>query len=215
MKARVALSAAIVGVAALLMFESERPVPPLLENPEQPTASPLAPTVQPPEVSTGGERQQTITSRPLDPAEGRSIWREVPRNAYPDQLPVLRRDVTGATLVVFDRGRLLDIEANEKFRVSVPQLGRAWDVNVQAVRTSATGSRSIHGHLDADRIYSAVITLGRSGIFGTITTPQGSYSVSGSGDFAWIIAARELRHHVDPSRPDYRVPRVRVIPQSG
>ena len=153
-----------------------------------------------------GKRQGLETPpRALDSRAEAPVWREVPADAWPQQLPALREDVTGAALVNLERDRMLAIDAHQRFRLTVPQLGETYSVRVQAVRTSGSGSRSIHGHLDDARLHSAVITLGKTGVFGTISTPRGSYTVSGAGDYAWVMATAELRQHVDTTKPDYVV----------
>jgi len=52
-----------------------------------------------------------------------------------------------------------------------------------------------------------VMTISQSSTFATIGTEQGVYNLRGDASVAWIAPARAFNHHVDPSIPDYRLPK--------
>jgi hypothetical protein len=133
------------------------------------------------------------------------VWREVVPAEQQGPLPELRADVAGARLVAFERATLLGLGTGERFAVDVPQLGERFEVDIEKVAETPTGSRTIHGRLAGEKWHTVVLTLGRTGVFGTITTPAGAFTVNGSGNLAWIVGNDELRRHVDDTRPDYKI----------
>lgn len=176
-------------------------------NPPQPatepeTASEAAAALLPGVPSSSLGAGVTQASGPL--------WRLVDPQDYA-QLPTLRGDVSGAQLFAIDRDRLKELTLGSDYTIVLPSPadtpigqggGEALQLSIERVTNSPSGNRQLFGLIDGQRSNRVVLTLGDRAIFGTLSTSRGIFNLSGKDDLAWIISARALSHHVDPTLPD-------------
>ena len=126
-----------------------------------------------------------------------------------ENLPSLREDVTGAELIAFDRSRLDAVAVGSEFNIRLPSDEQLRRVVIDRVERTRNGNRILMGVIDNRAVNRFVLTLGAQAVFGTLSTTAGVYNLSGKEGLAWIIEARALSHHVDPSLPDTVQPPVR------
>ncbi|MDZ7781816.1 MAG: hypothetical protein U5K56_02340 [Halioglobus sp.] len=113
----------------------------------------------------------------------------------------------------FNPARLKAIQAGERIELPVPQLTDPVAVEVKSNDTLASGNVSIKGHVNDNRIYSFILTLGESSMFATLGTPNGIFNIRGNSEHAWVIPAKALEGHVDPDVADFRVSEAQEIPR--
>ena len=141
------------------------------------------------------------------------IWETLPDTLRDDAMqaaPVIRRDVQNAQLVQLDSQARERLRRGDEFTMVIPQLGHEYAVLVEKATRSAAGNRHITARLKNNpsdkQFYTAVLTLGKNSLFGTIGTPEGIFNLNGNRQLGWLVSARELNYHVDPRVPDYVIP---------
>ena len=130
-------------------------------------------------------------------------------------LPAIRDDVQNARLAGFDRHQIGALQKGDVMTIPIPQTNRSYLVNVTAVKTTKNGNKVIRGRIDGT-LNGSIFTLGKSGLFATVGTPDGIFNVNGHDSLAWIVEARELNHHVDPDVRDYvsAIASATIVPQA-
>jgi hypothetical protein len=131
-------------------------------------------------------------------------WVEADPGAF-TELPPAWDQVANARLLRLDRRRMGEIDTGGELEIPIPQLNATFTVVAERVETKASGARSVRGHIEGDRRFGFVLTLGETSTFATIGTPQGIFNLAGNRELAWIVSQRELDRLLDPSRPDYVV----------
>lgn len=153
--------------------------------------------LSPPTVEPGLAQASTLGSAEL--------WRAVDPQDF-TELPSLRDDVSGAELFAVDRARLDGLTQGSEFRIPLPGSGARMKVVIERSTRTSGGNRQLYGRVyesvDAEPGNRFVLTLGARAMFGTLSTSAGIFNLSGKDDLAWIIAARALSHHVDPTLSD-------------
>jgi len=147
-------------------------------------------------------------SQGLVKSDNKPLWQPADPLDY-QQLPSLREDVAGAQLVAFDRSQLDTAVVGSEFAVQLPGDQRLVRVAIDRVERTRNGNRILTGLIDGGAVNRIVLTLGAQAVFGTLSTTTGVYNLSGKDDLAWVIEARALSHHVDPSLSDTVQPPVR------
>lgn len=94
----------------------------------------------------------------------------------------------------------------------VPQADATWTATVDRVESGLGSSRSYTGRFEDESRHSFVMTLGRRHTFGHLTTPRGSYELTGNDKFAWLMSTAGMDRHVDYTKSDFVVRRSEEIP---
>jgi hypothetical protein len=126
-------------------------------------------------------------------------------------LPLPWEHVTDARQVLLDRQQIIAAGPGSKLALFIPQLSSFLPGAVEHVKKSPSGNLSVRGHINGDRRFGFVLTLGRESTFATIGTPQGIFNLTGNAEVAWIVAQRELDHQIDPSQPDFVVSQAKQL----
>lgn len=134
-----------------------------------------------------------------------ALWIELSPD-YPEA-PAIRADIPDKRLVKLNRHMLSTLSQGQEVLVSIPHLEEAIRISVRAVDKLASGNTSVLGKVNDNPLLDFVMTIGQNSTFATIGTERGVYNLRGDASVAWIAPARAFNHHVDPSIPDFRLPK--------
>lgn len=130
-----------------------------------------------------------------------------PREVKNVDLQFAREDVPGRTLVKLNRALLEGVRQGQNLPIYIPQMGRDVEVQIHSVTTLKTGNRSITGKVDDHPLLDFTMTISDRATLVTIGTFEGVFNLRGDAEHAWIARGRDYNHKVDPSIPDYILPK--------
>lgn len=171
------------------------------------------PPVTVPETSISPASKQTASSevdleeisgetRPADA----SPWTTLSQLPAPHKMPHIRADIQEKVLVKIERSIIENWQVEELVELPIPQIDHAVSVKIDTIDVLPSGNRSVIGHLVGEVDTGFIMTLGDRSIFATISTVDGIFNLRGNDDYAWVVSSRQLKRHLDPDIPDYRVP---------
>lgn len=136
----------------------------------------------------------TINTTALEPepapqktpvAGDRPLWQTASRNAPTPSIPLSERIAAYEAVQLEQHPATMPVAGQE---VNLPLLkGEQVRVQVEAGSLHDNGDYSWRGHLKGQGTdYPVVMTYGESGIYATITTPEGSYSLESINGLGWL-----------------------------
>ena len=100
---------------------------------------------------------------------------------------VMPPDIANEAYIEVDLDELLTVELGESLDLYIPQLGGSYNGEVDHISEHPNGDRTIEAFIPgAGSLYSAVITIGESAIYGNIATQEDVFILEGVGKHAWI-----------------------------
>ena len=133
------------------------------------------------------------------------LWIEIAE--IPAAAPAIRSDVPDKRLIKLNRELISGLSVGREVDVSIPHLNSTIRVSIGTVAKLTSGNTSILGKVDGNPLLDFVMTVSEKSTFATIGTEQGVFSLRGDETLAWIAPARAFNHHVDPTVPDFRIPK--------
>ena len=155
-----------------------------------------------------GATAPTAVPTQLEPADvqarfAESAWEIVDPDKV-DELPSYKEVVPGRALVRVSEALRLGLAGN-RIKLTVPQIGQAFDGAIEQVDQDPYGNLSYIGlHTEADgRKYRFIITAGARNTFAHIGTSRGTFELVAAADLGWLMPTANMDQHVDYSQPDY------------
>lgn len=123
----------------------------------------------------------------------RPLWQTANRNAPTPSIPLSDRILAYESIQLDQHPASMPVAGQE---VSLPLLkGELVRAQVESGTLHENGDYSWRGHLKGHGSdYPVVMTYGESGIYATITTPEGSYSLESINGLGWL--------YKNPAEPD-------------
>ncbi len=160
-----------------------------------------------PATPSAAAKSQTVPPS-SGPPEPEPLWRAVDENSV-DRLPPYREAVEGRALV-----RTADLSSaagswrvGDRVVLPIPQLGRTFHPEIDAMDDGPGGARSIIGTVvDRGRRHRFVVTVGGKHTLAFIDTANGSYELVAREDLGWLMPSANMDRDFDYSQPDYFLP---------
>lgn len=116
-------------------------------------------------------------------------------------------DVNNEAYVELDREELLTVEIGEYLDLYIPQIGGSYTGEVDHIQVHENGDRTVEAYIPgAGSLYSAVITIGKDAVYGTLGTQADVYIMEGDGRYAWLAAKSDLVATHDKAHVDGVIP---------
>jgi hypothetical protein len=116
-------------------------------------------------------------------------------------------DVNNEAYVELDLAELNSVEVGDYLDLYIPQIGGSYTGEVDRIDIHSNGDRTVEAYIPgAGKLYSAVITIGKDAVYGTLGTQADVYILEGNGQYAWIASKSDLvathsQSHVDSIVP--------------
>lgn len=117
-------------------------------------------------------------------------------------------DVNNEVYVELDVNELRSVEVGEYLDLYIPQIESSYTGEIDYITEHPNGDRTVEAHIPgAGNLFSAVITIGKNAVYGTLGTQADTYIMEGNGQYAWIasksdLVAKHSQTHVDAIHPD-------------
>lgn len=104
-------------------------------------------------------------------------------------------------------GDFASLAVGDNLEIFVPQESESYSGNIEDVKISAAGNKSLIGMFDVSgQQYRFVFTIGQQFTFGTLHTPKGRYQLQSQGGEGRLVSVNEINANRDFSVPDYVMP---------
>jgi hypothetical protein len=171
-----------------------------------------SPAPQSEPIATADSEVAQADTTSTSPRNHASIWRETAEVA---NTPQIRGDVPDLSLYAFDRDTLTKARAGDKLSIQLPEPVAEAELWVESANLNTSGSITLAGKVDGYSDYSFVMTLGPKSTFATIGTAAGVFNLRGNLQHFWVGLGRSFNHHVDPTKPDFRIVLPRAEPKTA
>lgn len=149
-----------------------------------------------------GDAISTEGSKLIQPSAPTSAWGEAGADVAPPSIP-LAVGVSVYQQVQVDMERPVFPSPGEQVTLAMPG-GKTIVVNVETSSANPNGDYTWRGHLEGyGTDYPVVMTYGGAGVFASMTTPEGSYTMESINGSGWVYknpSEFELSH---PGTNDY------------
>jgi hypothetical protein len=161
-----------------------------------------------------GRKVHSIKEQPFPEFEDQALYLWEILMEVPESAPIGRTDVPSRQLVSFDADVIQQLKEGSEIKIELSPIQSA-TVSISSVQILPSGNTSLLGKVNDNEWLDFVATIGEASSNATIGTEEGVFNLRGNRDYAWIAPGRAFNHTVDPSIPDYRLPKSMRDAQSG
>jgi len=116
----------------------------------------------------------------------------------------LHGNIENRAYITLNRLAVTNLKVDDQIEIPIPQHKTAHTALIKQVIKHGEQSTSWTGHLSGyGNSYPIIISQNGSSTIATIDTPNGQYMLEANGENARLTPVRELKKHIDYSKPDF------------
>ena len=101
--------------------------------------------------------------------------------------------LAGEVFIEIDITDFESLKEGENFSVDIPQLSTEFEAEVTKVTQVSEDIRTLSARLTGDnQDHNVLISYGGGGVYGSVSTPDGTYLIEGTDEYAWMAPRQDM-----------------------